>query len=197
LQDCCNAGHPGHLRAGQSEAPRAVVRSGNEHRGAHPAWRPAPPVRSSDGRHGATDRSLAAARRGAGLRSEGHRGTPTNRAAPAGLVPPRPPTSCARPLPTRSGAHDDQVDALARTFAELDAPIYDTSLCWASGDDAAAAADPMRRLEAQMNAIRRWLWNRTKSNAALRYASDAWLRASARGLGGAVGGRSCQRSLSS
>jgi hypothetical protein len=37
------------------------------------------------------------------------------------------------------------VDALARTFAELDAPIYDTSLRWASGDDAAAAADPMRR----------------------------------------------------
>jgi hypothetical protein len=52
------------------------------------------------------------------------------------------------------GAHDDQVDALARAFAELDAPAYDTSMRWVAGDDPAAAADAMRRLEAQMNMMR-------------------------------------------
>jgi hypothetical protein len=53
-----------------------------------------------------------------------------------------------------SGAHDDQVDALARAFAELDAPSYDTSMRWVAGDDPAAAADAMRRLDAQMNMMR-------------------------------------------
>ena len=44
---------------------------------------------------------------------------------------------------------------LARAFAELDAPAYDTSMRWVAGDDpAAAAADAMRRLEAQMNMMR-------------------------------------------
>jgi glutathione S-transferase len=51
------------------------------------------------------------------------------------------------------GAHDDQVDALARAFAALDAPSYDTSMRWVTGDDP-AAADAMRRLEAQMNMMR-------------------------------------------
>jgi predicted phage terminase large subunit-like protein len=53
-----------------------------------------------------------------------------------------------------SGAHDDQVDALARAFAELDAPSYDTSMRWVTGGDPAAAADAMRRLDAQMNMMR-------------------------------------------
>ncbi len=52
------------------------------------------------------------------------------------------------------GAHDDQVDGLARAFAELDAPSYDTTMRWVAGDDPAAAADAMRRLEAQMHAMR-------------------------------------------
>jgi predicted phage terminase large subunit-like protein len=52
------------------------------------------------------------------------------------------------------GAHDDQVDALARAFAELDAPSYDTTMRWVAGDDPAAAADAMRRLEAQTHATR-------------------------------------------
>jgi predicted phage terminase large subunit-like protein len=53
------------------------------------------------------------------------------------------------------GAHDDQVvGALARGFAELDAPAYDTSMRWVAGDDPAAAADAVRRLEAQLNMMR-------------------------------------------
>jgi hypothetical protein len=47
-----------------------------------------------------------------------------------------------------------RVDALARAFAELDAPSYDTSMRWVAGDDPAAAADAMRRLDAQMNMMR-------------------------------------------
>jgi hypothetical protein len=46
------------------------------------------------------------------------------------------------------------VDALARTFAELDMPSYDTSMRWVAGDDPAAAGDAMRRLEAEMNMMR-------------------------------------------
>jgi hypothetical protein len=52
------------------------------------------------------------------------------------------------------GAHDDQVDALARAFAELEVPSYDTSMRWVAGGDPAAAADAMRRLEAQTHATR-------------------------------------------
>jgi hypothetical protein len=41
-----------------------------------------------------------------------------------------------------------------RAGARLRAPSYDTSLRWVAGDDPAAAADAVRRLEAQMSAMR-------------------------------------------